>query len=290
VGIGQLGALAVLLLLQHAVLPAGAMEAWGWRIPFVLGAALALFAIHLRGGIEETVSFRAARKGRGHGGVAVTLRYWRAILYSVGITVGGTVAFYTFTVYTQKFMVNTAGLSREGASVVAAAALLFYLPLQPLLGALSDKVGRRPVLLLFAVSMALLSVPLLTIMAQATTMLQAFLYNVAGLVMLSGFTSVHMLVKAELFPAEVRALGVGLPYALTTAVLGGTTEFVALALKRAGHEEWFYYYVAASAVVTLVTVVLMPETRSVQLSGETVRSNADRSNVGMRKSSTPWAL
>lgn len=285
VAAGQLGAFGVLLLLQHLVLPAGVMEAWGWRLPFVLGAMLALFALYMRRGIHETESFHAAKTERNRGALSAMLTHRRAILYSVGVTVGGTVAFYTFTVYMQKFMVNTIGLSREAASIVAAAALLCYLPLQPLLGGLSDRIGRRPVLLGFAASMTLLSVPLLTVMAQTTSPWVAFACNLAGLVMLSGFTSVHMLVKAELFPAEVRALGVGLPYAMTTAVLGGTTEFVALSLRQAGHEAWFYVYVAAAAAVSLVTVLLMPETQPDRVAREarTVESRPAPLGAGLER-------
>lgn len=261
VAIGQLGALGVLLLLQHAVLPPGAMEAWGWRIPFAIGAILALFALYMRRGIGETDDYRQARTHRRRGSLSVMIRHRRAIALSVGVTVGGTVSFYTFTVYMQKFMVNTVGLSKETASLTAAAALLCYLPLQPLAGALSDRIGRRPVLIAFAASMTILVVPLLTAMSHVTSVWLAFAFNFAGLVMLSGFTSVHMLVKAELFPAEVRALGVGLPYALTTAILGGTTEFVALKLKAIGHEPWFYWYVAGACAVSLATLAFLPETR-----------------------------
>lgn len=174
---------------------------------------------------------------------------------------GGTISFYTYTVYMQKFMVNTVGMTKEAASLTAAAALLCYLPLQPLFGFVSDLVGRRPVMIFFGVAGATLTVPLLTAMGHAASAWEAFALNFCALFILSGFTSIHMLVKSELFPAEVRALGVGLPYAITTALLGGSTEWVALQFKAIGREEWFFWYVTGAILISLVVYLIMPETR-----------------------------
>jgi|SRR5579859_4665289 len=259
---GQLAALALLLLLQHVILRPGQMEAWGWRIPFVIGGVFSLFALYLRRGIAETDAFRGSRtKAATRGSVRGLLAHRRAILLAIGITVGGTISFYTYTVYMQKFMVNTVGMSREAASLTAAAALLCYLPLQPLFGFVSDLIGRRPVMIFFGAAGAVLTVPLLTAMSHAASVQQAFALNFAALFILSGFTSIHMLVKSELFPAEVRALGVGLPYAIVTAILGGTTEWLALQVKAIGHEDWFYWYVAGAVLISLIVYLVMPETR-----------------------------
>jgi MFS transporter, MHS family, alpha-ketoglutarate permease len=163
---GQLAALALLLLLQHAILRPGQMEAWGWRIPFLIGGVFALVALYLRRGIAETDAFRETGiKKQNRGSIAALLMHWKVILLAVGITVGGTISFYTYTVYMQKFMVNTVGMTKEAASLTAAAALLCYLPLQPLFGLVSDLVGRRPVMIFFGVAGATLTVPLLTAMS-----------------------------------------------------------------------------------------------------------------------------
>jgi len=258
---GQLLALAIMLVLQHSVLTTQQFESWGWRIPFVIGGVMAIFALYLRRGIDETGAFIAHQHNQPRASlVAALLIYWRQVLLAVGISIGGTVSFYTYTVYMQKFIVNTAGFSKDQATLITSAALLLYLPLQPLFGLLSDRIGRRPVLLIFAISATVLTVPLLEAMSHAHSLVTVFLLNFAGLVTLSGFTSIHMLVKSELFPAEIRVLGVGLPYAIATSVLGGTTEFVALRLKAAGHEPYFYWYVSGCAAISLVVYLFMPET------------------------------
>ncbi|MFM0290780.1 MFS transporter [Paraburkholderia megapolitana] len=258
---GQLLALGLMLLMQHVLLTAAQIERWGWRIPFVVGGALALFALYMRRNVVETEAFTHGAQQTGPSVAREMLLHWRQILLALGITVGGTVAFYTYTVYMQKFLVNTVGLGKETATFVSAGALLLYMPLQPLFGLASDVVGRRPVLICFGVCCTLFSVPLFNALSHTHSATTAFLLSFAGLVMLSGFTSVHMLAKTELFPVRIRALAVGLPYALTTAILGGTTEFVALRFKADGHEAWFYWYVTVWAGISLLVYLGMPETR-----------------------------
>ncbi|WP_345816462.1 MFS transporter [Paraburkholderia sp. PREW-6R] len=269
---GQLVALALMLVLQRLMLTPTQLEQWGWRIPFAIGGALAVFALYLRRGIAETDAFeREGATGSGahterpqgeRGSLLVLLiQHRRQTLWTIGISVGGTVAFYTFTIYLQKFMVNTSGFSRNTATLIATVALVIYMGFQPLFGLLSDLVGRRPVMLIFGVGGTFLTVPLMHALGATHSALTAFALNLAALGILSGFSSIHWLVKSELFPAKVRALGVGLPFAIVSSVMGGTTEYLALRFKHAGHESWFFYYVSACAAVSLITYVLMPETR-----------------------------
>src|SRR5580698_252588 len=140
---GQLLALGLMLLMQHVLLTAAQIERWGWRIPFVVGGALALFALYMRRNVVETEAFTHGAQHAGSSVAREMLLHWRQILLALGITVGGTVAFYTYTVYMQKFLVNTMGLGKETATFVSAGALLLYMPLQPLFGLASDVVGRR---------------------------------------------------------------------------------------------------------------------------------------------------
>ncbi|NUP56234.1 MAG: MFS transporter [Gemmatimonadaceae bacterium] len=260
---GQLIALAVLLVLQRQ-LSAAALERWGWRVPFAIGGALAVGALWLRRGLDETTSFEAVRAERTTRGGAVRelLRYPREIATVVGLTAGGTVAFYTFTTYAQKFLVNTAGFSKAAATEVSALALLVFMVVQPVVGGLSDRVGRRPVLMTFGVLGTLGTVPLLDALGAARTESAAFALLMVALLAVSGYTSINAVVKAELFPTSIRALGVALPYAIAVSVFGGTAEYLALWAKSIGHERWFYWYVTVCVAGSLVVYATMPETRT----------------------------
>ncbi len=261
---GQLIALAVLLMLQRQ-LGSAALEAWGWRIPFAIGGALAIAALWLRRGIEETPSFRAIAANEAttssRARLAELLRYPRQIATVVGLTAGGTVAFYTFTTYAQKFLVNTAGWSKAEASRISALTLLVFMLIQPAVGYVSDRIGRRPVLITFGVLGTLGTVPVLTALAATRDMTTAFLLLMAALLAVSGYTAINAVVKAELFPTEIRALGVALPYAVTVAVFGGTAEYIALWAKSAGHEAWYFWYVTVCVAISLIVYVAMPETQ-----------------------------
>jgi MHS family alpha-ketoglutarate permease-like MFS transporter len=260
---GQLLALAVLLVLQRTMSTA-ALESWGWRIPFAIGGALAVAAVWLRRGLDETSAFEASR-----GRIAAMrsplrelLRLPRQVATVVGLTAGGTVAFYTFTTYAQRFLVNTSGFSKATATEISAVTLFVFMLVQPVVGAISDRIGRRPVLISFGVIGTLGTVPVLTALAGARTVSGATLLLLAALMAVSGYTAINAVVKAELFPPELRALGVGFPYAVAVSLFGGTAEFLALWAKRAGHERWFYWYVTTCIAASLLVYVTMPETRA----------------------------
>ena len=261
---GQLVALLVLLVLQRQ-LGTDALENWGWRIPFAIGAVLAVAALWIRRGIEETPSFRAvaasAESASSRARIRELLRYPRQIATVVGLTAGGTVAFYTFTTYAQKFLVNSSGFSKADASRISALTLIGFMLIQPLVGYISDQVGRRPVLITFGIVGTLGTVPVLTALAATRDETTAFLLLMSALVAVSGYTAINAVVKAELFPTEIRALGVALPYAVTVALFGGTAEYIALWAKNAGHETWFFWYVTVCVVLSLGVYATMPETQ-----------------------------
>lgn len=257
---GQLLALGVAVLLQ-ATLSEAELNDWGWRIPFAIGSLGALVALWLRRSIAETEAFTGlAATDRGH----VFARLWehrRRAALVVMLGAGGSLSFYTFTTYMQKFLVNSAGWTRAEASATSAATLIGFLLLQPLFGALSDRLGRRPQLIAFGVLGLIGTVPLLTALSSVRSQTEAFVLILAALTVLSCYSAISGLVKAELFPANVRALAVGLPYAVSVSLFGGTAEFVALAFKSAGHESWFFWYVAGMCGVSLAAALLLPETR-----------------------------
>jgi MHS family alpha-ketoglutarate permease-like MFS transporter len=260
---GQLLAMMVLLVLQKLLLTPEQLDAWGWRIPFAIGAGLAVVVYFMRRDMHETDIYLAARESADTtlSPLRQLLDYPREVLVVVGLTLGGTVAFYTYTTYMQKFLVNSAGLSKDTSTVIAAATLFLYMCLQPVVGAFSDIVGRRPTLLAFGILGSLLTVPILSALQNTKDAWTAFFLIMTALVVVSGYTAINAVVKAELFPTHVRAMGVGFPYAVTVALFGGSAEYVALYLKEIGHESIFFWYVTACIFMSLLVYAFMRETR-----------------------------
>ncbi|MFJ3466745.1 MFS transporter [Pseudomonas sp. NPDC090201] len=259
---GQLIALGVLIVLQQT-LTTEQLNAWGWRIPFAIGALCAVVALFLRRGMEETESFTQKKeKDKAKESLMRTLmRHPKELATVVGLTMGGTLAFYTYTTYMQKYLVNTVGMSISDSTTISAATLFLFMCLQPVIGALSDKIGRRPILIAFGVLGTICTVPILSTLHTIQTWWGAFFLIMAALIIVSGYTSINAVVKAELFPTEIRALGVGLPYALTVSIFGGTAEYIALWFKSIGMETGYYWYVTGCIAVSLLVYVFMKDTQ-----------------------------
>jgi MHS family alpha-ketoglutarate permease-like MFS transporter len=268
---GQLSALLVLLVLQNFFLSDQQLHAWGWRVAFLIGAGLALIALVMRRQLFETEVFQRQLAPSSPGGGAhrwlhagklrELLTHPRESLIVVGLTMGGTLAFYVYTTYMQKFLRLSVGLSDVQTTAVSAGSLIFAMILQPLYGALSDRIGRKPLLVGFGVLGCLFTVPLLTAIQHAQGPWEAFFLIAAAWLIVSGYTSINAVVKAELFPAAIRATGVGLPYAMAVSVFGGSAEFVALWFKRQGIEAGFYWYASAVIGCTLAVVVFLRDTK-----------------------------
>ncbi len=258
---GQLCALLVLLLLQQVFLTPTQLKAWGWRIPFLIGALLAIIALVMRRNLHETDEFVSSRNVvRRESSLTALRKYPREVLMVVGLTMGGTTAFYTYTTYMQKFLKLSVGLSDNQTTVVTASSLIFALFLQPLYGALSDRIGRKPLLVWFGVMGTLCTIPLLYALQSTKSALVAFLLIAAAWLIVAGYTSINAVVKAELFPTKVRATGVGLPYAITVSIFGGTAESIALWFKSIGHENWFYFYLTGVIAASLIVYSSMRDT------------------------------
>jgi MHS family alpha-ketoglutarate permease-like MFS transporter len=212
--------------------------------------------------MHESEHFReAARIAHRDAGLRGALRHWRTLILVVGITVGGTSAFYTYTTYMQKFLKLSVGLTDDQTTLVVTISLLVAIGLQPLYGAISDRVGRKPVLMTFGVLGTIFTYPLLRALQRTTSPLIATLLICAGWMIVSGYTSIAAIVKAELFPTNVRALGVGLPYAVTVSLFGGTVDSVALAFKNAGHEAGFFVYATGCIFISLLFYVYIPDSK-----------------------------
>jgi len=256
---GQLLAVLVLVIMQQYLTNAE-LKAWGWRIPFAIGALAAVVAFFLRRSLAETTS-DAVRHQKDAGTIRGVLRYPRSFLTVLGFTAGGSLIFYTFTTYMQKYLVNTAGMDAKTASRVMTAVLFCYMLLQPVFGAISDKIGRRNSMLCFGVFTVLATVPILSALAHVSDAYAAFGLVILALAGVSFYTSISGLVKAELFPMHVRALGVGLSYAIANAIFGGSAEYVALWFKSIGYESIFFWYVTVMCGIALVAAITMPDTR-----------------------------
>ena len=257
---GQLLAVLVVVILQQ-LLTEDELRAWGWRIPFVVGAIAALISLMLRRSLHETSSAEA-RNDKDAGSIGGLFRNHAAAFITVlGYTAGGSLIFYTFTTYMQKYLVNTVGMSISDSTTISAATLFLFMCLQPLVGGLSDKIGRRPILIAFGVLGTLFTVPILSTLHTVQSWWGAFFLIMAALIIVSGYTSINAVVKAELFPTEIRALGVGLPYALTVSIFGGTAEYVALWFKSIGMETGYYWYVTACIAVSLLVYITMKDTQ-----------------------------
>jgi MHS family alpha-ketoglutarate permease-like MFS transporter len=258
---GQLTALGVLLMLQHFFLTEKELYVWGWRIPFAIGAVLAISVMYLRRSLQESASFVQKEKQPARGTLAALAKHPKAVLTVIGLTLGGTVAFYTFTTYMQKFLINTVKFSNNTATLISSLTLIVFMLLQPVFGALSDRIGRRPLLIAFGILGTLFTVPIMHALSGTTDQWTAFFLIMAALVVVSGYTSINAVVKAELFPAEIRALGVGFPYAVAVSIFGGTAEYIALWFKQEGHASWFFWYVTGCIAISLVIYLFMQDTR-----------------------------
>jgi MHS family alpha-ketoglutarate permease-like MFS transporter len=254
---GQLLAVLVIVVLEFT-LTTEQLRSWGWRIPFVIGAVAAVVALYLRSSLHETTTAES-RSRKEAGTVRALLQHPRALLTVMGLTAGGSLAFYTFTTYMQKYLVNTAGLEVKTVSILMAVVLLIYMGMQPILGAISDRFGRRNLLFVFCIGGILATVPLLAALGTASSATMAGGLLLCALAIVSCYTAISGVLKAELFPAEIRALGVGLSYAIANALFGGTAEYVALRFKAAGNEGGFAWYVVGMMVVALVAVLFMPD-------------------------------
>ena len=256
---GQLLAVLVIVVLQQ-VLSATELKAWGWRIPFVIGALAAIVALFLRRSLVETTT-AATRSDDKAGTIRGVLQHPRALLIVLGYTEGGSLSFYTYTTYMQKYLVNTAHMDASTASRVMTVVLLCFMLAQPLFGALSDRIGRRTSMLWFGIIGMLATVPLMTAIGQVSNPTTAFVLVMLALTGVSFYTSISGLVKAEMFPPEIRALAVGLSYAVGNAAFGGTAEYVALWFKSIGSESNFFWYVSVMCAVALFASWAMPDPR-----------------------------
>ncbi|MGW0003112.1 MFS transporter [Nocardia grenadensis] len=236
---------------------------FGWRIAFFIGGVAAVVVFWLRRSMDESLTqeqLDAVRRGEDSesGSLRVLLvEYWRPLLVCFLVTMGGTLAFYTYSVNAPA-MVKTAF---EGQGMTATwinlAGLVFLMLLQPVGGLISDRVGRKPVLVFFGIGGVLYTWFLITFLQDATSVAATLVVTCVGYVLLTGYTSINAIVKAELFPSHIRALGVGIGYALANSVFGGTAPMIYQAAKNGGQVPWFIGYVTVVIGISLVVYLFV---------------------------------
>ena len=258
---GQLCAIVVAVILQ-AFLTEAELTAWGWRVPFAIGALLALAVYLLRRNMAETQSFENLATDREPSTARHLWTHYRRKAFLVAVlSGGGGLGAYAYTSYMQKYLFNTVGFPKATATTIVAIGLLWFTAMQPLFGALADRFGRKPMLLLFGIGGAIVAAPTFFAMEHTTSPVIATLLLLVPLTLQSGYSANNALFKAEMFPAHIRGLAVALPYAIGNALFAGTVELVALALKNAGVEWLFYLYVSLIIACAGVATILLPETR-----------------------------
>ena len=235
---------------------------WGWRVAFGIGGIGALVVFWLRRTMDESLSsdaIEAAKEGKARATGSMRelfVNQWRPLLLCFLITAGGTVAFYTYTINGPK-MIQTAFAGDDviTGTLINLGVLTFLMLLQPLGGLLSDRIGRKSLLVFFGVGGVLYTWYLVTALPQQTSALSACLILATGFVILTGYTSINAVVKAELFPAHIRALGVGLGYALANSLFGGTAPLLYQAALKDGRVNEFVIYITAVIAVSLVVYI-----------------------------------
>ncbi|MHC5306662.1 MFS family transporter [Bartonella sp. LJL80] len=257
---GQLLAVFVVVLLEM-FLDDAELKAWGWRVPFVIGAFTAIIAFYLRRSLHETSTKESRNSVEAGSLISLLKNHTRAFLLVVGFTSGGSLTFYTYTTYMQKYLVTTTGFTPKEANAMMLGALFIFMVMQPLFGMLADKIGTRTSLLIWSGLSIVLTVPALGFIGSTHSQLGAFLMIVVMLAITCLYTSISGIVKAEMFPASVRALGVGFSYAVANALFGGSAEYVALWFKDKGLDNFFYWYVTVMMVIALICAFVMKDAR-----------------------------
>ncbi|SEH01514.1 MFS transporter, MHS family, alpha-ketoglutarate permease [Nonomuraea solani] len=249
-----------------STLDEASLHGWGWRIAFVIGGLLGLVGLWLRVSVPETEAFaKAQESGKTRANPVATMfrDHPRAALRVVGITIAGTLLYYVWVSYMPTYAHTVTGIPLNQALLANTIAVLFFLILLPFGGLLSDRVGRKPTMLAFAIGFLVLAWPAFQFLDGGFGSL--LVIELAGMLFLVGYSANCAVIMAEQFPAEVRTTGIGLPYALAVAVFGGTAPYVTTWLSTSGYRDQVWLYVAAAALVGVAVYATMPETKGKEL-------------------------
>ncbi|WP_180102674.1 MFS transporter [Acinetobacter sp. YH12126] len=233
------------------------MSEYGWRIPFILGAIGGLVGMWIRKSVPDS-EMTHKKESVKNPLVVLIKRHPKETLRIVGISILTTFAFYIFVVYVPTYAIKVLGAEPQTAFAANTVGLIIFMLCQPVFGWLSDKIGRKPQLIVFAVGYLVFFYPIIKWMDG--TFASILLVELFGLVLYALYTAIGPAVMSEQFPTEVRAVGIGAPYNLMVALLGGTTPYVLTWLQSIGKQDYFYFMVLVGALLTLITFMKMPET------------------------------
>jgi MHS family alpha-ketoglutarate permease-like MFS transporter len=270
----------VTLLIQQSVLTDEQIASFGWRIAFGIGALGAVVVLFLRRSMDESLQTEVDGKRSGSMTELFTA-YPKQLLICFLVTLGGTVAFYTYSVNGPLIVKSTYADQGMTATWINLAALVLLMVIQPLGGLLSDKIGRKPLLVGFGIAGVLWSWTFLNLLPRVETPMVSFLLLAGTYVILTGYTSINAIVKAELFPAHVRALGLGLGYALANSMFGGTAPVIYEAAKENDALDAFGIYVTIAIAVSLVVYVFVLKNRAPTFLDAEQARRADRNEAAV---------
>ncbi|WP_199183304.1 MFS transporter [Cryobacterium sp. Y82] len=246
---------------------AEAVDSWGWRAAFIFGAALGVIGLWLRVSVEETDSFTNAKaraqavptEKRRSAVYTMFVEHPKATLRVFGITIAGTLLYYMFASYLPTYAAVTTGIPLSQALFANVVGIVIFLILLPFAGILSDKIGRKPTMSMFAGGFLIFAWPAFTLLNGNFWVL--LIIQIIGLILLLGYSANCAVIMAEQFPAEVRATGIGLPYALAVAIFGGTAPYITTWLNQNELGSFVWVYCAAAALIGLIVYLTMPETK-----------------------------
>jgi len=243
--------------LTTGVIAQPALGAWGWRVPFLLGALLSLYGIYLRLRIPETPAFVKIEHQHALSSRPIldSIRHHPLSFLRVFVIQMSTVPFYIWTVFLAAYAYQTGKLPLSDGFLGSMIALVVFCFALPAAGALSDRVGRKPLLLGTAIGFFVLSYPMFTLLRNGDFM-TFLIVDIVGILLLAGIDGVMSAVFCELFPTNLRTTGIGVPYAICGAIFSGTAPLIA-----AKYPDYVAFYVMAIAFVSIVTFAFMPETR-----------------------------
>lgn len=256
------------LLLILTVFTTAQVHEFGWRIAFAIGGVAAIVVFWLRRTMDESLSeeqLEAVKAGEDKSSGSLRelfTRYPKPLLLCFLITMGGTLAFYAYSVNAPAIVKSTYKEQAMTATWVNLIGLIFLMSIQPVGGMISDKVGRKPLLVWFGVGGVIYTYFLFTYLPQTHSPLASFLLVAVGYIILTGYTSINALVKSELFPSHVRALGVGVGYALANSIFGGTAPVIYQALKERDQVPLFILYVTVCIAISLFVYVFFLKNKS----------------------------